>query len=148
MDASKISIFFFSEGIDFDIINPDAYREWLALLIKEEEMNLENLNYIFCDDDYLYEMNVRYLNHDTLTDVITFDFSNEPQALHGDIFISINRVEDNAKDLKINFEQELQRVMAHGVLHLCGYGDKEADDITLMREKENYYIAKATSTLT
>ncbi|MCC5946614.1 MAG: rRNA maturation RNase YbeY [Bernardetiaceae bacterium] len=143
MDSSKISIFFFSEQIDFDIANPDAYRKWLNLLIQEEEMQLENLNYIFCDDNYLHDMNMRYLQHDTLTDVITFDFSDIENILHGDIFISISRVRDNAQDLNIDFKYELQRVMAHGVLHLCGYGDKHEDEIILMREKENYYIEKA-----
>lgn len=84
---------------------------------------LHLLNFIFCSDDYLLRLNVEYLDHDTLTDIITFPYA-DPPSIHGDIFISIDRVRDNAADFKVTFEQELNRVMAHGVLHLCGYGNE------------------------
>ena len=97
------------------------------------------INYIFCDDDYLHQINVEYLNHDTLTDIITFDYT-EDNVLSSDIFISIERVSDNANDFGVTFETELLRVMAHGILHLCGYKDKTEEDSQQMRKKEDEKI--------
>ncbi|WP_396156252.1 rRNA maturation RNase YbeY [Flavobacterium sp.] len=125
----------FNYEIDFNLENEIEYSSWISEVIISESKNEGEINYIFCDDAFLVEMNVQYLNHDTLTDIISFDYSigNE---LHGDIFISIERVRDNAEDFNVSFENELKRVMAHGVLHYCGYKDKNELDELLMRQKE------------
>jgi rRNA maturation RNase YbeY len=108
-------------------------------MLATESSFLGTLNYIFCDDAYLVEINLQYLNHNTLTDIITFDYSDESRV-SGDIFISIERVRDNAKDFKVGFEEELKRVMSHGVLHLLGYNDKTDEEKHSMRNKENEMI--------
>ena len=125
----------FNYESDFNLDNETVYADWLSKVISSEIKHEGEINYIFCDDDYLLEINQQYLNHDTLTDIISFDYSigNE---LHGDIFISIERVRENAADFKVSFEDELRRVMVHGVLHYCGYKDKSDKDEQLMREKE------------
>lgn len=119
----------------FEIENEDVYSKWISSIILSEDKKEGDINYIFCDDDYLIDINQKYLDHDTLTDIISFDYSigNE---LHGDIFISVERVKDNALDFDVPFESELRRVMSHGVLHYCGYNDKSEADETLMRNKE------------
>lgn len=111
------------------------FEQWIRKIIASENKEMGDINYIFCDDAYLHQINVQYLNHDTLTDIISFDYSEE-NFLSGDIFISVERVKDNASDFKVPFETELLRVMAHGVLHFCGYKDKTAADSQLMRQKE------------
>ncbi|MBF6641431.1 rRNA maturation RNase YbeY [Flavobacterium sp. J49] len=125
----------FNYESDFNLDNETVYADWLSKVISSEIKNEGEINYIFCDDDYLLEINQQYLHHDTLTDIISFDYSigNE---LHGDIFISIERVQENAADFNVSFEDELRRVMVHGVLHYCGYKDKSEQDEQLMREKE------------
>ncbi|WP_291130441.1 rRNA maturation RNase YbeY [Flavobacterium sp. UBA7682] len=125
----------FNYESDFNLDNETNYADWLSKVISSEIKNEGEINYIFCDDDYLLEINQQYLDHDTLTDIISFDYSigNE---LHGDIFISIERVRDNAQDFSVSFEDELKRVMVHGLLHYCGYKDKSEADEKLMREKE------------
>lgn len=125
----------FNYESDFNLDNETVYADWLSKVISSEIKNEGEINYIFCDDDYLLEINQQYLNHDTLTDIISFDYSigNE---LHGDIFISIERVRENAEEYKVSFEDELKRVMVHGILHYCGYKDKSEKDEQLMREKE------------
>jgi rRNA maturation RNase YbeY len=125
----------FNYECDFVLDNESAFADWLAEVIKSEIKNEGEINYIFCDDDYLLEINKQYLDHDTLTDIISFDYS-VGNELHGDIFISIERVKDNAADFNVSFEDELKRVMVHGVLHYCGYKDKSETDERLMREKE------------
>jgi rRNA maturation RNase YbeY len=125
----------FNYECDFVLDNESAFADWLAEVIKSEIKNEGEINYIFCDDDYLLEINKHYLDHDTLTDIISFDYS-VGNELHGDIFISIERVKDNAADFNVSFEDELKRVMVHGVLHYCGYKDKSETDERLMREKE------------
>ena len=119
-------------SLDFDEVN---HINWLSNVIKNEGRIEGDLSYLFCDDDYLHKLNVEFLNHDTLTDIITFDnsFGN---TLSGDICISIDRVLDNAKDFGVSFDEELRRVLVHGVLHLCGYKDKSENEAVLMREKE------------
>lgn len=119
----------------FEIENEDVYSKWISSIILSEDKKEGDINFIFCDDDYLIDINQKYLDHDTLTDIISFDYSigNE---LHGDIFISVERVKDNALDFDVPFESELRRVMSHGVLHYCGYKDKSEEDETLMRNKE------------
>ena len=121
---------------DFELTNESATSEWISKVIVSENKSEGEINFIFCDDDYLLELNKQHLNHDTLTDVISFDYSlgNE---LSGDVFISIERVTDNAKDFKVQFTDELNRVMIHGILHYCGYKDKTEVDEQVMRNKED-----------
>ena len=121
---------------DFELTYESAISEWISKVIISENKSEGEINFIFCDDDYLLELNKQHLNHDTLTDVISFDYSlgNE---LSGDVFISIERVQDNAKDFKVSFAEELNRVMIHGILHYCGYKDKTEEDERLMRNKED-----------
>jgi rRNA maturation RNase YbeY len=124
---------------DFKISNEDAYSHWIASVLKSEGKEEGEISYIFCDDEYLLNVNKQYLEHDYYTDVISFDYTigNE---ISGDIFISIERVLDNAKTYNVSFENELQRVIIHGVLHFCGYKDKTETDETLMRNKEEEKI--------
>ena len=121
---------------DFELSDEAAISEWISKVILSENKSEGEINFIFCDDDYLLEINKQHLNHDTLTDVISFDYSlgNE---LSGDIFISVERVIDNANDFKVSFTEELNRVMIHGILHYCGYKDKTEEDEQLMRNKED-----------
>lgn len=131
------------EGILFDSLD-DNFRlqeqaklsAWIEAVVAKEDCTIHTLQYVFCDDDYLHELNVAYLDHDTLTDVITFPYALPPEV-HGDVFISLERVKENALELNISFEEELHRVMIHGALHLCGYQDKADADTALMRIKED-----------
>jgi probable rRNA maturation factor len=129
----------FNYETDFQLDNEDQISNWISQIILSEKKKEGDINYIFCDDEYLVQINQQYLNHDTLTDIISFDYSlgNE---LHGDIFISVERVQDNAIDFNVTFTEELQRVLAHGVLHYCGYKDKTEQDEINMRNKENEKI--------
>ena len=131
----------FNYEINFQIQDETKKRRWISSLIEEENCREGEINYIFCSDEYLHKINVDFLSHDTLTDIISFDYS-VGKKLHGDIYISIDRVRDNASDFKVCFENELLRVMAHGVLHYCGYKDKTDKDQELMRSKEDYYLSK------
>jgi len=121
--------------------NEESCLNWVEQMFREEELEPGDFNVIFCSDEYLYQMNLEYLKHDFYTDIITFDYSEEDTA-SGDLFISIDRVSDNAKELNILFLNELYRVIIHGFLHLAGYKDKSGDDKLKMTEKENYYLAK------
>lgn len=131
----------FNYETEFKLEDELQFQTWISNAIEEENCNEGDLNYIFCDDNYLHKINVEYLNHDTLTDIISFDYS-VGKELHGDIFISIERVADNAKDFEVAFEKELQRVMIHGVLHYCGYKDKTDSEKAIMRSKEEHYMHK------
>jgi probable rRNA maturation factor len=126
----------FNYETQFSLENEDAISSWLSNVIISENKKEGEINYIFCDDEYLSKINLEYLNHDTLTDIISFDYS-VGNELNGDIFISVERVEDNAKDFKVPFKEELKRVLVHGVLHYCGYKDKTDIDEQLMRSKED-----------
>ena len=125
----------FNYESDFELDNEDAYSNWLSNVILSENKKEGEINYIFCDDEYLHKINVEYLQHDTLTDIISFDYS-VGNELNGDIFVSVERVEDNAKDFNVSFGEELRRVLVHGILHYCGYMDKSEKDEALMRQKE------------
>ena len=125
----------FNYELDFKLEDEAIYSDWLSKVISSEMKSEGEINYIFCDDDYLVEINQQYLNHDTLTDIISFDYS-IGKELHGDIYISIERVRENAVDFNESFEEELKRVLVHGVLHYCGYKDKSEEDEKLMRQKE------------
>jgi len=126
----------FNYETDFELLNETQFSNWISAVIKSENKTEGEINYIFCDDNYLVGINQQYLNHDTLTDIISFDYS-VGNELNGDIFISIERVLDNAKDFNTDFNNELKRVMAHGILHYCGYKDKTETDEKLMRSKED-----------
>ena len=139
----KIS--FHMEEIDFELTNADSIASWLGLVFEKEEKKLNTLSIILCSDDYLHNLNVEYLQHDTLTDVITFPYSRSAEPIVGDIFISIDRIKENAEKFKITFRDELHRVMVHGVLHLAGYGDKTPEDATIIRAKEDFYLTQFLS---
>ena len=124
----------------FHLANEQSFSEWISRVIHDEECSEGEINYIFCDDEYLLEINQEYLNHDTYTDIISFDYS-VGKKLQGDIFISIERVRENADNFGTSFDKELQRVMVHGILHYCGYKDKDSDDKKVMRSKEDHYIS-------
>ena len=128
------------EDVDFQLVNEELLSVWIEKTIEAEGYELGTISYIFCSDDYLHQMNIEYLEHDTLTDVITFPYNNDP--IEGDIFISIDRVKDNAQYLGVPFETELHRVMIHGVLHLCGYSDETDEEEATMRDKEDAYLRK------
>ena len=120
-------------------ISKNTLKQNLKTLAISEGKSLKDISVVFTDDDYLLEVNKQYLNHDYYTDVITFDYSVFPEV-SGDIMISLDRVKDNAETLSVSFQEELNRVIYHGLLHLCGYKDKSASDEMLMRKKENYYL--------
>lgn len=137
-----MAIHLFEEDISIKIKNKLNIKRWIKATIFAEHKTLGELNYVFCSDEYLHEMNVEYLNHDTLTDIITFDNSEVEDEITGDIFISVDRVVDNAKKFEVSTEDELHRVMVHGVLHLIGYKDKKKEEKETMRFKENFYLNK------
>jgi len=124
---------------EFELQNEDQIATWISAVILSENKNEGDINYIFCDDEYLLNLNEQYLDHDTLTDIISFDYS-VGNELHGDIFISVERVRENAQDFSVPFDEELKRVLVHGVLHYCGYKDKSEEDEQLMRSKEDEKI--------
>lgn len=132
---------FFSEN-NFELSNKDKIQTWLGRVIGSEGKVVGELTYVFCNDQQLLKLNKEFLNHDTLTDIITFDYSlgNE---IHGEIYISTDRVEENAEEFEVSFMNELSRVMVHGILHLCGYKDKSEEEKNQMRNKENHYLAEA-----
>lgn len=138
MENSEIN--FFTEDVSLPAELNDDFKLWIQRVIAAETHELCALNYIFCSDEYLLNINKEYLDHDYYTDIITFDNSEEELMIEGDIFISVDRVTDNATSLNIPFSEELKRVMAHGVLHLCGFGDKSEDEAKLMRQKEEQVI--------
>lgn len=130
---------FFEENIAFELLHKTSLVLWIeSCVIEETGLPPSSISTIFCDDKYLLEINQKYLNHEDWTDIITFQYTDQPVS--GDLFISIERVEENAKSLKIPFENELYRVIIHGILHLCGYKDKTEKDAKIMRSKEDYYL--------
>ena len=132
MEPQKIN--FYSEN-DFILEDHRKYEKWIERVIASEEKKLEEISYIFCDDEYLLNLNEEFLKHDTYTDIITFDYS-VGKILQGDIYISTERVKENSDEFNVSFEEELRRVIIHGVLHLCGYKDKTKEQSLLMRQKE------------
>ena len=134
---------FFSEDIDFTLKEKQKVRQWIGSTIKAEGFKrVGELNFVLCSDAYLLEINRQYLDHDTFTDIVTFDSSEDEGVIAGDIFISVERTMENAKKFNVSERDELHRVIIHGILHLCGYYDKKKEDKTLMTEKEDYYLAK------
>lgn len=116
-------------------------KEWIAEAVAAEEFLVGEINYVFCTDEYLHKINLQYLNHDMYTDIISFDYR-VGKRLHGDIFISVDRVRENATKFEVDFNSELLRVLIHGILHFCGYKDKLDNEVNVMRAKEDYYIAR------
>lgn len=133
-------IHFFFENIDKFSLS-DRTKDWLINLITNEGKKAGEINYIFCDDEYLLQVNKEYLQHDYYTDIITFDYV-KGKTISGDIFVSLPRIFDNAETLSKDFDSEFFRVLAHGILHLCGYKDKTDEEISEMRNKEDYYLNK------
>lgn len=135
------AIYFFTEEVSYIIRDKNKIRNWILFAISTEKQNEGNINIILCSDRYLHKANLEYLQHDTYTDIITFDTSEDQNEISGDIFISIDRVKENAKTFKIPAKNELHRVMIHGVLHLLGYKDNTLKEKELMRSKEDYYLS-------
>lgn len=135
------SVRFFSEKIKFKLAHPRKTASWVKNVIVQEKKTVGDINYIFCSDDYLRSVNIEYLNHHTYTDIVTFDNSEEEGLIEGDIFISIERIKENAQKFNNSFDQELHRVIIHGVLHLIGYGDKKPSEKDIMRSKEDAYLS-------
>lgn len=130
----------FNYETDFKLNNEKGTASWIASVVVKESCKEGDINYIFCDDKYLHKLNLEFLKHDTLTDIISFDYS-VGKELHGDIFISIDRVKENAEKFNVDFVEELHRVIIHGILHYCGYKDKTESDKKEMRNKENTYLS-------
>ncbi|WP_296634060.1 rRNA maturation RNase YbeY [Polaribacter sp.] len=131
----------FNYETDFILEDESFLKVWINTVAAEQDFEVGEINYIFCDDAYLHKLNVEFLDHDTLTDIISFDNS-LGKLLNGDIFISVERVKDNASDFKVSFQDELHRVMIHGVLHYMGYKDKSSDEKKIMRNQENLALNK------
>lgn len=138
-------IHFFSEDVDFTLKEKQKIRQWITGAITREGFSrVGELNFVFCSDDYLLEINQTYLKHDTYTDIVTFDSSESEDTIAGDIFISVDRTQENALAFGVSWRDELHRVIIHGVLHLCGYGDKTDAEQQKMTEMEDHYLAKRT----
>jgi len=141
IDPSSLGIHYFFEEVTI-ALEQETLTAWLQAVLEEEKKTLQSIRFIFCQDEYLHHINVEYLNHDTLTDVITFPYSDNEEVINGEIYISVDRIEENASKYKVSSKQELHRVMVHGVLHLCGYNDTEEISKKKMSELEDYYLNK------
>lgn len=130
----------FNYELDFELEHEEDYIAWLSSIIFSHQKSLGDISFIFCNDDYLHRINLEYLKHDTLTDIISFDYS-DGSIISGDIFISVERVKDNATIYNVTFKTELLRVLSHGILHFLGYKDKTKEDVLQMRNKEEESIA-------
>jgi probable rRNA maturation factor len=136
----KLPYYFFCEDIDYRLTHKSELRHWLNQIVADHKREVKQVNYIFCTDIYLKQINKRFLRHNDYTDIITFDYS-EDERIQSDIFISLERVRDNAITYKVSVADELHRVLAHGLLHLVGYKDKSPDEKALMTQKEEYYLS-------
>lgn len=143
-EASEAGIVFSFADIDEPDFEFDSLPAWISNVISHHQCTLGSLSYIFCSDPYLHRLNVEYLDHDTLTDIITFPYA-DPPVVSGDLYISLDRVADNAQDHQLSFDQELRRVVIHGVLHLCGYGDKTPEEANKMRALEDEALTMLVS---
>lgn len=133
-------IYFHKEDIEFPSIKKQKTKNWIKKIIHQENREVGDINYIFCSDEYLLEMNKNYLKHNYYTDVITFDYV-EGNSISGDIYISVERIRNNAKNLNVPFLKEFNRVIVHGVLHLLGYNDGNVKEKRTMRKKEDDYLS-------
>lgn len=138
------SINFFTEDVLFTLSDPDQIKNWIEGVIKDHKKIVGDVNYIFCSDQYLHEINVSYLSHDTYTDIITFNQSTDELVIEADIYISVDRVGENAATLNTGFAQEIKRVMIHGILHLLGFEDHTEKDKKTMRQKEDECLRMIT----
>lgn len=138
-----MGINYFTEQIEFTPSNWQEIRKWITEVIEDKSFNLGTINYIFCSDEHLLSINQQYLDHDTYTDIITFDYT-VGKVLSGDIFISIDRIKENASLYNTTFEHELHRVIIHGILHLTGQKDKTDSQSKEMRSQEDHYLSKLT----
>lgn len=136
------AVHFFTEDTSYKLKNKLKLKSWIKDTIVAEGYKLDELNYILCSDEYLLQINQQYLNHDTYTDIVTFDNSDQEQIIIGDIFISVERTQENAVKFNVSPDTELHRVIIHGVLHLMGYKDKSAADKKLMTQKEDFYLTQ------
>ncbi len=134
------TISFLSEDISFELESPSVVQEWINNTIAKEGKTTGEITYIFCSDDYLHKINLEHLQHDTFTDIITFNYCVD-DVINADVFISIDRVKENAPSFNTTFLNELNRVMIHGILHLTGYDDKSDSDKEVMRSKEDFYLS-------
>jgi rRNA maturation RNase YbeY len=130
----------FSSQNEFELEDSTSKKQWIEAVVSDQKLNLGELSFVFCSDEFLHKINLEYLNHDTLTDVISFDYSKNG-VIEGEIYISTERVSDNANDLSLQFLDELDRVIIHGVLHFCGLGDKTIEEKEIMRGLEDKYLA-------
>jgi rRNA maturation RNase YbeY len=137
---SKSKVYFFFPFGDIFLKNRTSLKKFIEGIFKIERKYLKKLNYVFCSDRDLLRLNKKYLSHDFYTDILTFDLSEDIQT-QADIYISVDRVKENSQKRKTTFIQELHRVIFHGALHLCGYGDKSIKEISLMRKREDYYLS-------
>jgi len=131
-----MAIYFSCADVEFDLQQVPLLKKWISEIVKSYDRRVGRISYLLCSDEYVYDANVRFLNHDTYTDIITFD-NVEGNLVSGDIMISVDRVGENARQMSLPFERELHRVIIHGVLHLLGYKDKTDEDASVMRQKEN-----------
>ena len=135
------NIRFFTEDIPFQIKQKKRIKKWIDSVVKQNKKQTKSINYIFASDRFVLDINQKYLNHNTFTDIITFNNSSDKDIIEADLFISVERVRENAHNLNTQFIEELHRVMIHGILHLVGYDDKTDEEKTEMRKKENHYLA-------
>ena len=140
--SKKTKVHFFSHDIPTRLKNRTTLKHFIESIFKKELKNLDSINYIFCSDKAVLEINKKYLNHDFYTDVITFDLSTDHKAICAEVYISIERIRDNSKKLGLTIKSEFHRVLFHAALHLCGYNDKKKKDEEVMRKKENELLAK------
>ncbi|MEO5907578.1 MAG: rRNA maturation RNase YbeY [Ginsengibacter sp.] len=134
------TITFTKHNVSFVLQEKLLLKSFLTSILTQEKIHFKSISYIFCTDEFLLKLNQQYLNHDTLTDILTFELSNTPRPLIAEIYISIERIKENALNLNEPFLNELHRVMIHGILHLCGYSDHSIDERRMMRKKEDFYL--------
>jgi probable rRNA maturation factor len=147
MASSNIRPVHFHFPRPFSLSGRSGLKNFIAGIFKSEKIRLGSVHYIFCTDEFLLEMNNQYLRHNYFTDIITFNLAEKGDPVAGEIYISVDRVVENARDLRLTFKEEILRVIFHGVLHLCGYGDKTKAQEKEMRRKEDYYLRKYTRVL-
>lgn len=138
----EIGVNFFVEDLEFEVTESDSLKQWIGYIANRHGFGIRQLDFIFCSDSYLLNLNKRYLSHDEFTDILTFPYHDaDTKELIGDIYISVERVQDNAKLLNVNFVDELHRVMIHGLLHMVGFDDKDVDARLVMRKQENLALS-------
>lgn len=140
------TIKFYNQEVSPKIKNKHDLKSFLVSIFKAEKIDVQSVSYIFCKDEFLLELNRKYLNHDTYTDIITFTLSDKAAPINAEIYISIERVHENSISLGTGFQEELNRVMIHGILHLCGFDDHTLKEKKIMRQKENFYLSGYRST--